>query len=328
MISLFLRHFSPRHSWRNGLGLLGSLMPLGGCVDMPHPFGDPGPEGRRLALTTPPPRLAVPTPSASLLDNAASALWAKDVASQLVEQSLPAVAQPAKPGDWWLRLSATMQGDQVTPHYEVMMPSGEPRGHWDAAPVPASAWAQGEPKLLESLASSSAPQISTVLTGIQAAMMQADPHSLKRRPAKVFFKGVRGAPGDGNVTLARSFVASFPDQHDKLDRDPKAADYTVEGIVTLSDGPAGNTGHPLQHIEIVWRTVAADGKEAGAATQLHDIDAHSLDGPWGDVAMVAASEAAGAVHQIITNYSGRDHKPLPPEQGSGSAKSRIAARQG
>ncbi|WP_369345781.1 hypothetical protein [Asaia prunellae] len=115
------------------------------------------------------------------------------------------------------------------------------------------------------------------------------------------------------MSLARAFVASFPDQHDKLQNTAKDADYSVEGVVTLSDGPAGTTGHPVQHIEIAWRTVAADGKEAGAATQLHDIEAHSLDGPWGDVAMVAASEAAGGVHQIITNYSGRDHKPLPPE---------------
>jgi len=306
-------------------GLCGALALLAGCVDMPHPFGDPGPEGRRLALTTPPPRLAVPTPAASLLDNNASALWAKDVAAQLVDQSLPAVAQPAKPGDWWLRLSATMQGDQVTPHYEIMMPNGEARGHWDAAPVAASVWAQGQADQLSALAAGSAPQIANVLTGIQASMMQADPHSLKRRPAKVFFKGVHGAPGDGNVALARAFVASFPDQHDKLERDAKAADYSVECIVTLSDGPAGNTGHPLQHIEIVWRTVAADGKEAGAATQLHDIDAHSLDDTWGDVAMVVAAEASGAVHQIITNYSGRNHQPLSPDQ-NGADKTSVPPR--
>lgn len=305
-----------RSSMKTVIGLLGSMALLAGCVDMPHPFGDPGPEGRRLALTTPPPRLAVPTPPDSLLDNTASALWAREVATQLVDQSLPAVAQSAKPGDWWLRLSATMQGDQVVPHYVVMMPTGEARGHWDAAPIPASVWAQGQKPVLTTLAAASAPQISNVLTGIQAAMMQADPHSLKRRPAKVFFKGVKGAPGDGNVSLARAFVASFPDQHDKLESNVKNADYSVETTVTLSDGPAGMTGHPTQHIEIIWRTVAADGKEAGAATQLHDIDAHSLDGAWGDVAMVAASEAAGGVHQIITNYSGRDHKPLPPEQAA------------
>ncbi|GBR12566.1 hypothetical protein [Asaia spathodeae] len=295
------------------IGLFSTMTLLAGCVDMPHPFGDPGPEGRRLALTTPPPRLAVPTPPDSLLDNTASALWAREVAAQLVDQSLPAVAQPAKPGDWWLKLSATLQGSDVTPHYVVMMPNGEARGHWDAAPVPASVWAQGEKPVLSSLAAASAPQVSAVLTGIQAAMMQADPHSLKRRPAKVYFKGVKGAPGDGNVSLARAFTASFPDRHDQLQSTPKDADYSVEAIVTVSNGPAGTTGHPSQHIEISWRTVAADGKEAGAATQLHDIDAHSLDGPWGDVAMAAASEAAGGVHQIITNYSGRDHKPLPPE---------------
>ena len=81
----------------------------------------------------------------------------------------------------------------------------------------------------------------------------------------------------------------------------------------MSDGPKGPMGRPRQHIGIVWHPLAADGEEAGAATQLHDVDAHSLDKAWGDVAMAAADGAAGGVLQIITNYSGRDHKPLPPE---------------
>lgn len=319
----------PRIRLRHRLPVLaiGALL-LSGCVDMPHPFGDPGPEGRRLALNTPPPRMDVPTPPDSLLENEASALWARHIVHALVTESVPAVAQPVRKGDWWLRLSATMEGEQVIPHYVVMTPSGEARGHWDAPPVPAQVWAAGRDEVLATQASEAAPKISSVLTGIQAAMMQADPQSLKRRPAKVYFKGVRGAPGDGNVTLARAFAAAFPDAHDKIQEQAEGADYRVEGVVTLTDGPAGTTGHPMQHIEIVWHTLTAGGKEAGAATQLHDIPAHSLDGAWGDVAMAAASEAAGAVHQIITNYSGRAHKPLPPEAGGDGAKGGAAARQG
>ncbi|WP_236622927.1 hypothetical protein [Kozakia baliensis] len=286
---------------------------LGGCVDMPRPFGDPGREAQRLALNTPPPRLAIPTPGESLLDNKAAALWAKDMTEGLLSQSVPAVAQSVKPGDWWLNMTATLQGDQVVPRFVVMTPKGEARGHQDAPPIPASLWNQGDPQMLSQLSAQEAPQIANVLTGIQAAMMQQDPQSLKRRPARVYFQGVDGAPGDGNVALARAFATSFPDENDHFQQTAKGADYIVHAVVKISDGPKGLMGHPQQHIEIVWHTLAADGKEAGAATQLHDIDAHSLDKAWGDVAMAAADEAAGGVRQIITNYSGRDHKPLPPE---------------
>ena len=91
----------------------------------------------------------------------------------------------------------------------------------------------------------------------------------------------------------------------------KGADFIVRGTVALKTGAAGNTGHPVDHIEIVWHVLSPDGKEAGAATQLHDIAPHSLDGAWGDTADMAAEEAAQGVRTIITNYSGREHKPLP-----------------
>ncbi|AQS88097.1 hypothetical protein AA101099_1297 [Neoasaia chiangmaiensis NBRC 101099] len=292
--------------------LSASSLILTGCLDMPHPFADPGREAARLALNTPPPRLAIPTPSESLLDDGAAQLWARDMAQAMLDQSVPATAQAVKPGDWWLKMTATLAGGSVVPHYTVMTPKGEARGQENGAPVSAAVWSKGDPAALAQMAQLEGPRVAAVLTGIQADMMQHDPQSLKRRPARVYFSGVTGAPGDGNVSLAQAFVTSFPDAMDQLQQGAKGADYTVRGVVRLSDGPVGMTGHPQQHIEIVWHTVAADGKEAGAATQLHEIDAHSLDGAWGDVAAAAAEEAAGGVRQIISNYSGRDHKPLPP----------------
>ncbi|NVN13877.1 hypothetical protein HUK84_22500, partial [Nguyenibacter vanlangensis] len=40
---------------------------LSGCLDVPHPFRDPGREGRSLAGSPPPARLAVPVPLSALL---------------------------------------------------------------------------------------------------------------------------------------------------------------------------------------------------------------------------------------------------------------------
>ncbi|MBN3867179.1 hypothetical protein [Gluconobacter kondonii] len=289
---------------------------LGGCFSLSRPFADPGQQARYLtAANLPPARLAVPTPPNALLSDDAAALWAHDVAQAMVNQSVPAIAQPRKKGDWWVKLSATTHGNTVVPHYVIMTPEGKARAETDGAAVDMASWSAGDRLALQDAAIQEAPQLATLLTGIQANMMQQDPHSLMNRPAKICFKGVTGAPGDGNISLARAFYSSFPDKTNTVTTTEKGADFIVRGKVDLKTGTAGNTGHPVDHIEIVWHVLTPDGKEAGAATQLHDIAPHSLDGAWGDTADMAAEEAAQGVRTIVTNYSGREHAPLPETKG-------------
>ncbi|MGV4877882.1 hypothetical protein [Acetobacter indonesiensis] len=290
---------------------LSTLLLLGGCLDVPHPFSNPGKEAKQLAANAPPSRLDIPTPAKSLLPGDTAQIWAKDVAEELLQQTIPAMAQPVRKGDWWLAMHAEQRGDQIVPLYQVMTPKNEIRATQEGAPVPAVQWSAANADLLSVVAADAAPRIASVLTGIQADDMEKDPHSLKHRAARVYFTGVTGAPGDGDVSLARAFAASFRNTPDTLQNTATNADFTVNGKVKLTPGPAGTTGHPQEHIEIVWQVLDKNGKEAGAATQLHDIDAHSLDHYWGDVAVVAAQEAAAAVDQILDRYSGRENAPLP-----------------
>jgi len=283
---------------------------------MPHPFADPGAEARKLALSPPPGRLAVPVPLESLLDNARATLWAQAVTQAMLNQSVPAVSQAVRPGDWWLKMTATSANGLVTPHYAVMTPQGKLRGAEDGVPVPVQQWAEGGAPVLDANAGQAAPGIAGMLSGIQADEMAHDPHSLMHRAARIYFRGVTGAPGDGDVSLAQVFVSSLRGTEEQVQTVAKDSDFTVFCVVKLTTGPSGTGGHPQQHIELAWHVVDAHGKEAGVATQLHDVDAHSLDGAWGDVANAAGEEAAGAVHQIVTNYSGRDHKPLPAVAGA------------
>lgn len=300
---------------------LSGLILLSGCIDMPHPFSDPGKEGARLAANAPPSRLDIPVPTDSRLSPDAARLWSKDVAAELLQQTIPAMAQPVRPGDWWLKMRADQRGDQIVPVYMVMTPKNEVRATQEGEPLQATLWTAADPATLSLAAQDAAPKVASVLTGIQADDMEKDPHSLKHRAARVYFKGVTGAPGDGNISLSRAFAASFRNTAYTLQNTTENVDFTVATTVRLSPGPAGTTGHPQQHIEIVWRVTDKSGKEAGAATQLHDIEAHSLDGYWGDVAVVAAQEAAGAIRQIIDRYSGRDNTPLPPPAaGTGAGK--------
>jgi hypothetical protein len=47
------------------------------------------------------------------------------------------------------------------------------------------------------------------------------------------------------------------------------------------------------------------GDELGRVVQLHDIEPGSLNGAWGDVALVVAQEAAGGVRDVILNNTGK-----------------------
>ncbi|WP_428374456.1 hypothetical protein [Lichenicoccus sp.] len=288
------------------LGMAGLLL-LAACGDLPHPFaGDPGGIGPRLAVP-PPTRLAVPSPDAAMLPASGATLFAADIAQSLLAQEVPAVQQPARPGDWRLQIAASRQPGGVVPSYSVFGPGNDLRGTVQGAPVTTAAWAAGNAQALAAAASEAGPKLADLLTGIQAAQMQSDPHSLMNRPAKVYFTGVTGAPGDGDLSLARQMAVSLPDGGNVIQNTARGADFTLRGVVTVKHLDART-----DHVEIVWTVTGATGAEAGKVAQLNDIPAHTLDAYWGDVAVVVAREAAGGVRQVITNNSGRAHKPIPP----------------
>ncbi|WP_240906468.1 hypothetical protein [Komagataeibacter xylinus] len=287
------------------LAALVGLSLLGGCVDVPHPFRHDG-----SGAQPPTARLAVPVSTASGTDEAGTQAWQHAMVEAMLAQSVPAMGQPVKPGDWWLKMTTTAQDGTVIPTYAVMTPKGEERGHMSGAAVPAAQWQAADGQAETRSAQEVAPGVAELLTGIQAAQMQKDPNSLKNRPAHVYFAGVQGAPGDGDHALARAFTAAFPDAHEDLRHTATGADYTVRCTVVLNDAVTTTSTTPQQHIVLTWKVLDAQGNEAGAATQIHDIAAHSLDSRWGDVAVAAADEAAGAVRQIITRYSGRENAPL------------------
>lgn len=307
---------------RAGLAL-GLAASLAGCGDLPHPFqGNPGGTAMRLAVP-PPARLSVPAPAGALLPDAAASLFARDLSQSLLAQEVPAVAKPAKPGDWRLQANAALRGNMVVPSFSVFSPSGELRGTIEGTPLPAAAWSRGDPAVLSQASNDAGPKLADLLTGIQAAQMQSDPHSLMNRPAKIYFTGVTGAPGDGDISLARQMAVSLPDGGNVIQNTASGADFTLRGQVKLT-----RLDSHTDHVEIIWTVQNASGGEAGRVAQLNDIPAHTLDTYWGDIAVVVAKEAAGGVRQVVTNNSGRDHKPLPPPaSGSGPRGHNPAGKQ-
>ena len=288
--------------------LMAPLLALAGCGDLPQPFaGRPGANALRLA-NPPPARLVIPPPGSALLPPKDAVVMARDLADALVAQELPAFSEPPRAGDWQIRVSAELSNGAapvslVTPRYEVLDSGLHPKGAITGDPVPAAAWASGDPAVFQRSADTAAPQITALLRSVDAAMKQSDPNSLYNRPARIFLAGVTGAPGDGNTSLMRQMRVKIPDTGDLLANKAAGADFVVRGVVKMTP-LAGKQ----QQIEIHWLVFDATGKEAGDVAQGHDIDQGSLDRFWGDVAVAVADEAAGGVHEVITNWSGRKKK--------------------
>jgi hypothetical protein len=251
----------------------------------------------------PPPRLVVPAPNEALLGNAEAARWAHATSDALVAAEVPAL--PGKPhaGDWQLAVSATLSGQNVVPRYAVLDPAGKPRGEITGAPVPAAAWENLDDGLARSTAAAAAPQLVSLLVAIDAKVKQSNPDSLLNRPARLYLAPVTGAPGDGNVSLFRQMHAKLPDLGDQVTDDQSQADFIVRGVVKVTHLKSGE-----EQAEIHWYVLTPEGHEAGDVAQGHDLPPGTLDGYWGDIASVVAEEAAGGVHEVVANWSGR-HKP-------------------
>jgi hypothetical protein len=275
---------------------------LAGCGDLSRPFaGNPGATARRLAQP-PPARLAVPVPTVALLPDEAGADLANALATALQGREVPAVAGPPHPGDWRLVTSAELRGTEVVPTFTVQNPAGEDQGATQGAAVASVAWAEGAPQTLRGVAESVAPDIASLLTRIEAARRQSDPNSLLNRPARVFFKGVHGAPGDGDAALARQLRTQLPGLGPVVQDTDAGADYVLEGRVTTQPLPGNMT-----QVEIEWQVDDAAGHECGRVAQLNEVPAGSLDHYWGDVAVAVVQEAAGGIRDVLLNQSGARH---------------------
>ena len=274
------------------------LASLAGCGGLPQPFfGNPGRDGSLLSAP-PPARLVVPTPAQSLLTDAGSQAWAKATAKALADIALPASYGTASQGDWRLLLSATMRGQDILPSYEVIDASGVSQGTAQGAPVSVAAWSNDGEPILEAAAAQVAPQIDALLTRIQAARLHADPNSLQNRPARVYVAGVSGAPGDGDRSLDAQIKLKLGNYGITVQDTASGADYRVHCEVHTAPGSGGQL-----KVELQWVVDDSRG-ERGRVVQLNEVPGGTLDRYWGDVAVVAAEQAAGGIKDVLFNAAG------------------------
>jgi len=285
-------------------------MVLSACGDLPEPFlGNPGATARRLAVPAVP-MLAVPPPSQALLDPRADGDFADLLALSLQHQEVPTLAREPRKGDWKLAVTAERKGDEVVPRYAVLDPNGHEEGAITGSASSASGWTSGSPRTLGQAAEDAVPKIVALMMSIRATRDRADPNSLLHRVAKIYVPEVTGAPGDGNLMLTKQIRARLAEMGPLVQLRPDNADFIVKGTVAITPLPKGQ-----QQVEIAWTVTRPSGVMSGKVSQLNAVPAGSLDQFWGDVAVVAAQEAAGGIDRVVERFIGRE--PAAPSAGNG-----------
>jgi hypothetical protein len=106
---------------------------------------------------------------------------------------------------------------------------------------------------------------------------------------------VTGAPGDGQSSLTAAMRRHLESAGVKLVETDSADAYKVRGSVELGAADSGQ-----QPITIRWLVVNPSGDTmAKAVVQRNKVPEGSLNGEWGQVADLAASEAAKSVAKLI-----------------------------
>ncbi|MGF1621782.1 MAG: hypothetical protein ACFCUR_14345 [Rhodomicrobiaceae bacterium] len=106
---------------------------------------------------------------------------------------------------------------------------------------------------------------------------------------------VTGAPGDGQSSLTAAMRRHLESAGVKLIEGDSANAYKVKGSVELGAADSGQ-----QPITIRWLVVNPSGDTmAKAVVQRNKVPEGSLNGEWGQVADLAASEAAKSVAKLI-----------------------------
>jgi hypothetical protein len=105
---------------------------------------------------------------------------------------------------------------------------------------------------------------------------------------------VTGAPGDGNDSLSNAMRQELQQAGIGSATAGQRGAYSVAGRVTMGPVKEGK-----QSIKIDWRVTDPAGTLLATVSQNNDIQAGSLDGPWGNIAGDAAQGAAQRIRQLI-----------------------------
>jgi hypothetical protein len=105
---------------------------------------------------------------------------------------------------------------------------------------------------------------------------------------------IKGAPGDGRVSLARALTGVLPFKGIAVEATQAKAEWRIEGLIKVAPGPVGK-----DLVTLTWRVLDAKGREAGTIAQENVVPRGRLQKPWAEIAGFAAEAAAEGIAQLI-----------------------------
>ncbi len=152
-------------------------------------------------------------------------------------------------------------------------------------------WEDARPRLLREIAGKTAFEIASRLKPMDAV------EAPTQRPYRLGLKEVTGAPGDGNVTLARAYRAVFREVRVPMVDDLAYADVVLSVKVNVTELNARTDS-----VEILWELSSPDGEVHGTIRQQNNVPRGFLRGKWGraayDVVWSVVEEIALTVEDI------------------------------
>jgi len=135
------------------------------------------------------------------------------------------------------------------------------------------AWEDARPKLLREIAGKTAFEIASRLKPMDAVAVQPE------RPLRIGLRDVAGAPGDGNVSLARAYREVFRQVQVPMVDDPAYADV----LLTVTVKVEALTDR-VDSVELLWELSAPDGEVYGTIRQQNNVPRGFLRSKWGRAA--------------------------------------------
>ena len=128
----------------------------------------------------------------------------------------------------------------------------------------------------------------------------AAPTVVASGPRPLVFRGVQGAPGDGDQALGREVGKLLAQSGARMSTtaQPGALFLTAQ----VSKTPRADS----DRIEIIWRVQDSSGENIGQVTQANDVPRGMLDNAWGEDAFYAAEGARDGIMELLQGVGALD----------------------
>ena len=144
------------------------------------------------------------------------------------------------------------------------------------------------------------PAFDTLRPNNSIAQAPAAPTVVASGPRPLVFRGVQGAPGDGDQALGREVGKLLAQSGARMTNTPQP------GALFLTAQVSKTPGANSDKIAIIWRVQDSNGENVGQVTQENDVPRGMLDNAWGEDAVYAAEGARDGIMELLQGVGALD----------------------